>query len=1264
MEEVIRVLSTLHTEEWIFKQLAPGNSAHHVHRAVRLQGTLDTQALQEGVAALVQRHDALRTVFLLEDEQPTQRVEAHADVRMTLVELQQPLTERESEVQRTLTHWVKRPFDNVGAPLFRVVLVQVAPDEHVLLLVAHSVVANEGFLHRIFGELLGQEPLLSRDVPRSLEADLAFWQEQLSDAETFLGLPLDRSRPARQHFHSAMYEFSLTQAETAQLKQWCAEANVAVEDALLGVYAVLLARYTRQKDLLIGTQLAGQVLPLRIDLLELPTAKVLAKQVQDGVASAADHPVLLDQLVQVLGIDRDPSYNPLVQVAFVYEGDASAEWIWVKNATSPFDLTLQVRESAAGIVCAFIYSEDLLDLTTVERMAGNWRTLLNGVLQGGEESVFHLPILTAGEVDYLERWNDVTADYPLDKCLHHLFEEQADRTPDAYAAIYEDEKLTYRELDQRANQLARYLQQHGVRAETMVGIYMERSIETVIALFAVLKAGGAYVPLDPAYPMERVLMMLEDSQVPVLLTEERFEDRLPELDAAVLCVDRDWSLVAQESTERVQSDVTPSNLSYVIFTSGSTGRPKGVMIEHYGIVNRMMFLQETYPLSTADRVLHKTPLAFDLSVFEFFWPVTSGAALVVTKPDAVQDSAYMVELIQKEQVTTMFYVPSMLQLLIEEPEFENCTQLKRVICSGEPLPFDMKQRFYARLPETDLINQYGPTEMTVEVTSYLLERGNTISYIPIGEPMKNTKMYVLDEWKQPVPVGVPGEMYLGGLGVARGYLKRPELTASVFLTDPFSKTPGARMYKTGDLAQRMPAGHLRYISRIDSQVKVRGLRIELGEIEVALLQHETVREAVVIVREDVPGRQQIVAYLIPEVQPEDVDVWELRRYLKQRMPEYMVPAAFVVLEAFPLSPSGKTDKRLLPKPELLDQGQYVAPATELEQQLAAIWGDVLRLERVSTQDNFFTMGGDSIQSIQVVSRVGRLGTKIHTEDLVKHQTIAALAAFIEAKSAQEQVELTDELLRELPYWTLESRREVTLLATDGIDEAEGVQAFEELEVLVAGEQLQKLQNDLMKMYRMQMSEVLMTALLRALQPDGGRHLWVIDVEGEAVRGSSNPTAYPMLLELDGEHEVSEQLKSIKEQSRQVPNRGCGYARLRYSQDAEIAGQLASLPQAQVWFCHSELSATGELPELGETREYLVRVDSQLSDEGLSVLFELSTALQGVADRFARELNQLIEQGATQQAQAFTPSDFAGAKLDANQLNQFLTMISKSNGGQS
>ncbi|HEX6038128.1 amino acid adenylation domain-containing protein, partial [Longimicrobium sp.] len=692
-------------------------------------------------------------------------------------------------------------------------------------------------------------------------------------------------------------------------------------------------------------------------------------------------------------------------------GSLALESLAVETGAAQFDLALAMGEVNGTLAGSLRYDADLFDAATIRRMAAHFVRVLETAAAAPETPVSRLALLPADEAaEVLGAYNATDADYAdAEKTVHALFETQAARTPDAVAVVFGAESVTYAALDARANRLANRLRALGVGPEARVGVCLERSVEMVVSLLAVLKAGGAYVPVDPSYPADRIAYMLEDSAVRVLLTESRLVADLPSHGAQVVAVDADASL-ADEPAQAPSVDVSIDALAYAIYTSGSTGRPKGALNAHRGVVNRLLWMQAEYGLTADDVVLQKTPFSFDVSVWEFFWPLMTGATLVVARPEGHKDPAYLAEAIRRHGVTTLHFVPSMLRAFVDHADAGACASVRRVMASGEALPADLVGRFYAALPGARLHNLYGPTEAAVDVTYWPCTPADADRGVPIGRPVANTRVYVLDRDGQPVPAGVPGELHIGGVQVGRGYLGRPALTAEKFVPDPFVSAPGARLYRTGDLARWRADGVVEYLGRLDHQVKIRGFRIELGEIEAVLAAHPALREAAVLAREDTPGDVRLVAYTVATGDAPAPEA--LRAYLRERLPEHMVPSAFVALPALPLSPNGKLDRRALPAPERGARGTaaYVAPRSDVEATLAAIWSAVLGVERVGVHDHFFDLGGYSLLAVQVASRVQQaFGVSLPLHTLFQATTIEALSVRI--AQAQLEAQPQDELLR-------------------------------------------------------------------------------------------------------------------------------------------------------------------------------------------------------------------------------------------------------------
>jgi amino acid adenylation domain-containing protein/non-ribosomal peptide synthase protein (TIGR01720 family) len=1032
---------------WFLAQLEPDSPFYNISATIRLQGQLNIAALEQSFNEILRRHEALRTNFKTVEGQPVAVISPVKSLLLPVIDLLElPPAQRETKVRQLALAEAQQSFNLNTDTLLRVKLLRLEEQEYVALFTMHHIVSDGWSMEILLLELgtlylafskgqpspLAELPIQYADfaawqrqslTASVLQSQLTYWQQQLKGAPELLELPTDHPRPAVKSFKGASHDFELSPELSTRLKNFSQQQGCTLFMVLLAGFKTLLYRYTHSSDIVVGSPIANRhhkqiegligffvnTLVLRTDLSGNPSFVELLSRVKEVALGAYAHQDLpFEQLLDKLHTTRNTSHTPLFGVMFVLQNAQKSQLalpglslssLSTNNGTAKFDLTLDMRETALGLRGTIEYSSDLFEADTITRMVSHLQTLLNAIVANPQAKLEQLPLLTQTERhQLLVEWNDTKAEYPLDKCIHELFEATVERTPDAVAVVFEDVQtrpvasLTYRQLNQRANQLAHYLRSLGVQPGVQVGICVERSLEMVIGLLGILKAGGAYVPLDPSYPQERLTFMLEDSQTAILLSQQHLVESLPIHKAQVICLDSNWELIAHKSIENPVCNLTPNHLAYVIYTSGSTGRPKGAMNTHRGICNRLIWMQDAYQLTAADCVLQKTPFSFDVSVWEFFWPLLFGARLVVARPDGHRDPNYLVNLINKSQITTLHFVPSMLQAFVEAEGLENCKSIKRVICSGEALSVELQKRFFARLP-AQLHNLYGPTEAAIDVTSWQCQRQSERAIVPIGRPIANTQIYILDSNGQPVPVGVPGELHIGGKQLALGYLNRPQLTAQKFVPNPFSKISGDRLYKTGDLVRYLPNGDIEYIGRIDHQVKLRGFRIELGEIEALLNQHLAVSSSVVVVREDVPGNKNLVAYIT--LQPEQtLKIAQLRQFLESKLPNYMVPSAFVMLEALPLTPNGKVDRRALPAPDriqLIQQSNFVAASTPVEQILAGIWTEVLGINNIGIHDNFFELGGDSIIGIQVIAKANQAGLKLTPRHLFQHQTIAELA---------------------------------------------------------------------------------------------------------------------------------------------------------------------------------------------------------------------------------------------------------------------------------
>ena len=1036
---------------WFLDQLEPGNPAYNMPAAFRLVGPLDVAALEQSFNEIVRRHETLRTTFSVREGQPVQVIDPTSTLVLLVVDLRGlPESERKTEVSRLSAEEAKRPFDLAKGPLLRSTLLRLGAEEHVLLLTMHHIVSDGwsmGILFRELSSLYGAfsvgkpSPLPALPIQyadfavwqrqwlqgEALKEQLSYWKNQLDGVPPVLKLPTDHPRPPVQTYRGGNRSLALSKNLVEALTKLSRREGVTLFMTMLASFNALLQRYTGQDDIAVGSPIAGRnneqiegligffvnTLVLRTDLSGNPTFRELLARVRKVSLDAYAHQDLpFDKLVEEIQPERDLSRTPLFQVFFnMYSAKdqpfclhgLTVEQVSRFEPESKFDFTLYVREKDPEIYLNLVYNADLFHADTASRILGHFHTLLRAVAANPERRLSDLPLLTRTErQQLLVGWNSTKRDYPKDHCIHQLFEAQVERTPDAVAVVFEERQLTYRELNRRANQVAHYLRKSGVGPEVLVGLCLERSLEMVVGLLGILKAGGAYVPLDPEYPKARLAYMLAQTEIDFLLTNERLLQTLAEFKGRAVCLDRDGGLFEREQEHNPDTAIEPDNLAYVIYTSGSTGKPKGVLSCHRGVANYFSYLGETYSLSSVDRVLQIPSLSFDASVRDLIGPLTAGAQVVIVNDCDAKDPAALLSIIKEHGVTCILsIVPTLFNELLEaghgrDPLYDS---LRLILVSGEALAVSScrkaRQMFGDR---TWIVNQYGPTESTLTCSYHrVVEADNDRGIAPLGRAIPNARIYILDSYLNPVPIGISGELHIGGIGLARGYLNSPDLTADRFIPDPFSGDPGARLYKTGDLARYLTDGKIEFLGRMDHQVKVRGFRIELGEIEVVLTQHPAVRQAVAVVRKDVPGDNRLVAYVVPSIEQTPTRN-ELRNFLKSKLPEYMVPSAFVVLDSLPLTPNRKVDRRALPIPDGSrpePEGGFVAPRTPVEETLAGIWAEVLGVERVGANDNFFELGGHSLLATQVMSRVrSAFEVEIPLRSVFESPTVAGLAVQI------------------------------------------------------------------------------------------------------------------------------------------------------------------------------------------------------------------------------------------------------------------------------
>ncbi|AGP35405.1 hypothetical protein SCE1572_13250 [Sorangium cellulosum So0157-2] len=1034
---------------WFLDQLKPDSPLYNIAAALRLTGPLSAAALERSLIEIVRRHEALRTTFPAAAGAARQVIASEVRFALPVIDLGAlPAAAQEDEVRRRAQADAARPFHLGEGPLFRATLLRLSDTAHVLLWTVHHILCDGWSMGVFLAELSALYAALSAGRPSPLpelpiqpadhalwqrrwvsgdllESQLAYWRRQLGGALPALELPTDRARRAVQSYAGASLPVELPGALCTALRDLCRRQGVTLFMTLLAAFKVLLSRYAGQDDIVVGTPIAGRTqretegliglfantLVLRTDLSGEPTFVELLRRVREVTLDAYAHQdAPFERLVEELASARDLSRSPLFQVVFVFQnmplpalslGDVSLSLLPVESTTAKFDLTLSLQETDGVIRGELEYSTDLFDAGTIARMAGHLQTLLEGLAEGPERRIGELGLLTAAERRQLvSEWNGTGVSYAEEACLHELFEAQVERTPEAVAVVFEGQTLSYRELNRRANRLAHRLRSLGVGPEVLVGLCVERSVEMVVGIVSILKAGGAYVPLDPSHPAERLGFMLEDARPGVLLTHSALAGRLPEHAVTTLYLDEEGATLPAACEDNAPSRARREHLAYVMYTSGSTGKPKGTLVEHGHVVRLFRATETWFGFGERDVWTLFHSYAFDFSVWEMWGALLYGGRLVVVAFEVSRCPEAFHGLLREQGVTVLNQTPSAFrQLLVADGAYAGQPELplRLVIFGGEALDVSSLAPWFARHGEQAprLVNMYGITETTVHVTYLPLSPRDAggAGGSPIGRPLPDLQAYVLDRAGALLPIGVAGELYVGGPGLARGYLNRPELTAERFIADPFNASPGGRLYRTGDRCRWLPDGTLEYLGRADHQVKVRGHRVELGEIEGALRQHPAVREAIVDAREDTPGDRQLVAYVVPRGDVgHELSSCVLREHLVQKLPAHMVPSAFILLDALPLSIHGKLDRKALPAPHRRDTTRvYVAPRTPAEELLAEIWSEVLRLDRVGIDDPFFEIGGDSIRSLQVSTRARTAGLPLSVQQLFQHTTIRALS---------------------------------------------------------------------------------------------------------------------------------------------------------------------------------------------------------------------------------------------------------------------------------
>jgi len=1031
-------------EIWLAAQMGDdANCAYNESQPMWLWGELDVAALKLALQQLVERHDALRTSFSPDGK--TLCIATSTPFEVSFTDLS-AVPDREAQLTQRLQQVSRRPFDLVYGPLFRVQIIRFEAQAHLVILTTHHVVCDGWSWGVLLPDLAALYSAARQGISASLDAPERFtdyvqlqqqqahspeyisaeryWLKQLSGQLPVLELPSDRPRPALKTYNAAREDWKLDAALVTALKRTGAKARCSFFTILLAGFEVFLHRLSGQTDLIVGVPSAGQsangkeglvghcvnFLPMRSRIDGNLSFLKYAQQRRSEILDAYDHQqVSFGSLVKKLALPRDPSRVPLVSVVFNYDRplsgkDLNFDGLEVELFTYPrafenFDLFVNASEAANGVVLECQYNTDLYDASTIRQRMAEFEVLLGGIAADPQQSIWQLPILPATEQQLLETWNQTQADYPIDQTIHQLIEAQVEITPDAIAITFGTQSLTYRELNNRANQVAHYLQTLEVDSETLVGVCIGRSLEMVIGLLGILKAGAAYVPLDPAYPPERLATILEDAQVPILLTQQSLFNSLPQHAAKVVCLDADWSTIAAHDKDNLTSG-NATQLAYVIYTSGSTGKPKGVAIEHRNTVAFLSWARETFAPDLLSGVLAPTSICFDLSIFELFFPLSVGGRVILT-----ESILLLPTLPTAKEVTLINTVPSAIAELLKLNAIP--ASVLTINLAGEPLPNKLVQQLYELETVQQVFNLYGPSEDTTYSTVALMPRGS--DEIPtIGRPIANTQIHLLDQHLQPVPIGVPAELYISGAGLARGYLNRPDLTQERFIPNPFSPETGSRLYKTGDLARYQADGNIEYLGRIDHQVKLRGFRIELGEIEAVLTQHPQVQQAIAIVREDNPGDKRLVAYVVPRsiatdnAQSNSPTSSELQNTVKAKLPDYMVPSTIVILDTLPLTPNGKIDRKALPIPDVErtnDLQTLVAARDQLELKLVQLWETILGIKPIGITDNFFELGGHSLLAVRLLAEIEAVfNRKLPLTTVFQAPTIAQLAAILNQSS--------------------------------------------------------------------------------------------------------------------------------------------------------------------------------------------------------------------------------------------------------------------------
>jgi len=1035
---------------WFINQLEPTSSAYNIAISTALTGDLNLTVLRRSLCEVVRRHESLRTRFVAVDGAPVQLITDNFVMSLPLVDLSDltaPL--RKEEADRIIEREARTPFDLEQLPLLRVSLLKLGQQQHVLVLTMHHIISDGWSMGVLFSEIAqlyeafssGEDsPLPDLQIPytdyvlwqrrrlegEELERQLSYWRERLSGAPPSLELPLDHRRPPAQRSCGSREERSLSKSLCDGLKQLSHREGVTLYMTVLAAFQVLLFKYSGQEDILVGSPIANRdraelegligflvnTLVLRTDLSGNPTFAELLVRIREVVLGAFEHRDLpFEKIVSELRPERSLTRSPIFQVMFVLQNAPSwplslrgltMKSLEIDTGATKFDLTLFLIENEGGLQLRFEYNTDLFDSQTIARMFDHFETLLEGVVANPVQRLSALPLLEDGEREtLLSHWNIEKRDSVQASSIHDLIEKQAECSPQATAVVFENQALTYAELNSRANQLAHFLRRANVSADVCVGLLVDRSVEMLVGLLGILKAGGAYVPLNPNQPNARLVRQLEQAKAPILITQERYLSDVAQYPGRSFCLDRDRLLLEREEKSNPKWTTNPQDLAYVIFTSGSTGAPKGVAVTHKSLVNYTQFICNRLNLDHARlNFATVTTIAADLGNTCIFPSLVSGSCLHVLSYETTTDSGLFAKYMAHHSIDVLKIVPSHLSSLLASENGGSILPRKYLIAGGEAFSWELAMRLRELNPHCEIINHYGPTEATIGSLTFTLcqstDHSLGSSTVPIGRPIANAEIYILNEYLDPVPVGVPGELYIAGAGIARGYLNNPEQTFDRFIPNPFSHDNSTRLYRTGDRARYLCDGNVEFLGRIDQQVKIRGYRIELGEIEAVLSEHPSIRQTVVVAREDGPGEKRLVAYVVLAEEIETI-ISDLRRWLKQRLPDYMVPSAFVILDEIPLTTNGKLDQRALPAPDgkQFQENSFVAPRNTLELLLTKSWEKVLEVRPIGVRDNFFDLGGDSLLGVRLFAQIEKVcGKRLPLATLFQAPTVEQLVSLL------------------------------------------------------------------------------------------------------------------------------------------------------------------------------------------------------------------------------------------------------------------------------